>query len=183
MSDTDTENSDTDSESTETTNEPDGVDVEERGIDPSEVLDGVDDGADAAPDEKPDPSDVDSLTRDDTVHQRDEDGVLIPESDVIKIEGEWHAVKHKPLTRGLLNRFDEHFGDGEDVDWEELDGMIADFYVEPDYDPDDFDDMDPTYYLPLLTYIVKKVQGDMDDDVTQQLEEEVEERQTDESGN
>lgn len=126
--------------------------------------------------DKPDPSDVEPVDTSAYQHQRDEDGNLIPEADVVKVGGEWQRVEHLPPTKGFLTRVQQDFEGREEVDMEEIDGLMSDWYVDPDID--DWEDVDPRLYLPLMMHMTETLGGDMDDEVTSDLRDAVEERQS-----
>lgn len=127
-------------------------------------------------DERPDPADVEPIDADEHVHQRDADGNLIPEDDVVKVRGEWRRVKRKPPTRGLLQQIETEFGGRAEVEFNEIDALLSQFYDEPDYDDSEWADVDPALYLALMNRMVEVVQGD-EDDITADLAAAVEERQ------
>lgn len=137
------------------------------------------------PDEedKPDPSEVESIDTSKHIYQRDEEGELIPEQDVVKLGGEWVKIEHVPPTRGFLQRIETQFAGREDIDMDEMDGLMADFYVDPDIEEDELEDASASFYITLMWHMIEAVQGDADDDVMQDLEHAVEERQQEQQGN
>lgn len=126
--------------------------------------------------DKPDPSDVESVDTSAYQHQRDSDGNLIPETDVVKVEGDWRRIEHLPPTKGFLTRVQQDFEGREEVDMDEIDALMSDWYVDPDID--DWDDVDPKLYLPLMMHMTDTLAGDMDDEIAGELRDAVEERQS-----
>lgn len=126
--------------------------------------------------DKPDPSEVESIDTTKYIHQRDEKGNLIPESDVIKVDGEWRYIEHLPKTKGFLMRIESDFEGREDIDVAEIDDLMSDWYVDPDID--DWEAADTALWLPLLNHMTETLVGDMDDEVTAELRDAVEERQS-----
>lgn len=126
--------------------------------------------------DKPDPSDVEPVDTSAYQYQRDEEGNLIPEADVVQVDGEWKRIEHLPPTKGFLMRVERDFEGREEVDVAELDGVLSDWYIDPDID--DWEDVHPKLYLPLLNYMVETLGGDMDDEITAELRDAVEERQS-----
>lgn len=124
--------------------------------------------------QKPDPSDIEKLDTDAYVYERDSNGELLPESDVIEVDGSWERIERQPPTKGLLSRIQEEFEGREDVNIDELDDVMHDFYVHPDVD--DWDDVNPSLYVALMNHMVQVVGGEMGDDVADEIESELEER-------
>lgn len=125
--------------------------------------------------EKPDPSDLEPIDESRYVHQRDENGDLIPIEDVIKVAGEWKPIKHIPATKGLLMRIQNKFAGRDDIDVGELDAVMDDWFVEPSFD--NWDDVKPELYIPLLNYMTEKLGGEVDDEITEEMRDEIERRQ------
>lgn len=135
--------------------------------------DDADDG-----DEKPDPSELKRIDASEHIYQRDEQGDLILEEDVIKVDGEWQRVERLPTTKGFLNRVRQKFEGREEVDLDELDALMEDFYPELDVSGQEWDDMSSKLYMPLLTNMISVVRGNVEDETTQEIQQAVEERQT-----
>lgn len=125
--------------------------------------------------EKPDPSEVESIDTSKYVYERDEHGDLIPETDVVEVDGEWRRVEHLPPAKGFLVRLEKKFEGREEIGLGEIDDLMADWYVDPD--PDDWGDTDPALYIPLMKHLIITLGGNLDDDLTEQIKEEIEERQ------
>lgn len=135
------------------------------------------------PEEKPDPSEVAALDKSKHIYQRDEDGELIPEQDVVRLDGEWQRVSHKPPTRGFLQRIESQFGGRDEMDMGEMDGLLAEFYIEPELDADELGDASSDFYLTLMWHMIESVQGGTDSEIMDELEDAVEERQSAQEGN
>lgn len=133
--------------------------------------------------EKPDPSEVDSIDTSQHVYQRDEDGNLLPETDVVNINGEWHRVEHIPPTRGFLGKIQKQFGGREDIELDEIDNIMSDFYDDPDMHPDEWTDASGPFYMSLMWHMIETVMGDSDDELMSEMQEAVEERQQAQAGN
>lgn len=128
--------------------------------------------------DKPDPSDVEPIDTTQYQHQRDSDGELIPVADVIEVEGEWQRIEHLPPTKGFLARVQRDFEGREEVEMDEIDALMSDWYVDPDIESDEWDDVDPKLYLPLMMHMTQTLGGEMDDEVTEELRDAVEQRQS-----
>lgn len=128
--------------------------------------------------EKPDPSEVEAIDAESFVHQRDSDGNLIPEQAVVEVGGEWHRIEHKPPTKGFLGRIQNEFGDRAELEFAELDGLLSDFYVDPDYDDDQWDDVAPELYTALIGHMVETAMNDMEGGLSAELTNQIEERQS-----
>jgi hypothetical protein len=125
---------------------------------------------------KPDPSDVEPVDASQHVYQRDENGDLIPEPAVVKIDGDWQRVEHLPPAKGFLMRVQNKFGGRDEVDMEEIDDLMDDFYTHPKVE--NWDDTSTSFYISLMRHMVAQIMGDVDDETTQELRSAVEERQT-----
>lgn len=140
-------------------------------------------GTDADAEEKPDPSEVAAIDKSKHIYQRDEDGELLPEKDVVKLGGEWQRVEHKPATRGFLKRIESQFSGRADIDMDEMDELMVEFYIEPDLEGDDLEDASSDFYLTLMWHMIEAVQGGTDSEIMGELEAAVEERQSAQQGN
>ena len=126
--------------------------------------------------EKPAPSEVDSVDTQQHIFQRDENGDLIPIADVVKVSGEWQRVEHLPPTKGFLGRVQSRFGGREDIDLAEIDDLMGDFYADPEVR--NWDDVSTGLYIPLMQHMVQTIMGgETDDEVMQELRGAVEARQ------
>lgn len=127
--------------------------------------------------QKPDPSDVDPIDTSRYIYERDENGDLIPEADVVEVDGEWQRIEHLPPAKGFLSRLESKFEGRDEISIDEMDDLMADWYVDPD--PDNWADADPKLYVPLMNHLVSKLAANMgDDDIVQELQDEIEERQS-----
>lgn len=129
-------------------------------------------------DEKPDPSEVDPIDQDEHRHQRDENGDLIPVPEVVKIEGEWQRVEHIPPVKGFIARVDRKFSGRGEVDMDEIDELMSEFYSDPDVEPEEWDDYDGGFYLPLMNHMATVCSDGLDDQTTEALQQKIEERQS-----
>ena len=137
---------------------------------------GSDDDSDG--DEKPDPSELKRFDASEHIYQRDEKGDLILVDDAIRVDGDWQRIERLPTTKGFLNRVRQKFEGREEVDLDELDALMEDFYPEIGVSGQEWDDMDSKLYMPLLTNMISVVRGNVEDETTQEIQQAVEERQT-----
>lgn len=135
------------------------------------------DESDGDGDEKPDPSELKKIDASEHIYQRDEKGDLILVDDAIKVDGEWQRIERLPTTKGFLNRVRQQFEGREEVDLDELDALMEDFYPELNVSGQEWDDMSSKLYMPLLTNMISVVRGNVEDETTQEIQRAVEERQ------
>lgn len=129
--------------------------------------------------EKPDPSEVEPLTQDEAVFQRDEDGNLLPRERVIETSKGWRTIKLYPTPKGQAMRYQEEFGDRDDLDIDELDDVLDEKLAEPEID--DWDDVDPGVYLPIMNAVMEDIIGSVpDNEFHAEVRQELEERNDDE---
>lgn len=122
----------------------------------------VQDEADA----RPDPSDVESLQAEQYKHQRDDQGELIPEDDVVRVGGEWKGVERKPMTKGFLTRIEADLQSaGDQFAFDQFDEYMCEFWVNPDVaEPEDWEDYDPRLYVALFMRMMDLVVNHIEDD-------------------
>lgn len=109
-------------------------------------------------DAAPDPSELEPLTEDEAVYQRDEAGDLIPQAHPVNTSKGWRRVEIEPVSKGEALRLEERFGDRDELDVEDLDGFLNEKVVEPDMDWAD-PDIDPGVYVPVLSKVVEVLTG------------------------
>lgn len=125
--------------------------------------------------EKPDPGEVEAVDQNRYVHQRDENGDLIPIADVIEVGGEWKRIEHLPATKGFLTKLQSKFGERDEVDLHELDDIMGEWYVDPEIE--NWEDVDAELYFPMINLMTEKLVGGMDDTISDEIQEAIDERQ------
>lgn len=127
----------------------------------------------------PDPSEVETLSSDESTFQRDEDGALLPYWKVIEVHGDYRRIKLEPTPVGEYERLEDKFDGRDDIPVEELTALLDEKVVEPDVD---WSEAKPAYYLAALQALMAEIFGDEATGVAAEVEAELEERRA-EAGN
>lgn len=132
--------------------------------------------------EKPDPSEVEPLTKQEAQYQRDEDGELIPFDKVIKTDDGWRSISILPTPKGEAMALEKRFGGRADLEMEDLDDLMDEKVVEPDID--DWDDLKPGVYMPMMEAVMESIMDEVPNtDFHAEVREEIEKRANEEEGN
>lgn len=130
-------------------------------------------------DQRPDPSEVESLTTDEARYQRDENGDLIPRERVVETSEGWRKVKLYPTPKGEALRLEERFGNRDELEMEEIDELLSEKLAEPEIE--NWDDVKPGIYMPLMNAVMEDMTGQIpDNEFHEEVQEELEKRQGDE---
>lgn len=131
--------------------------------------------------ERPDPNELEPLTKDEATYQRNADGELIAQPHAVDTSEGWKRVDIKPVPKGEAMELERRFGDRDDVDIEELDALMNE-KIEGDVDWSD-PDVKPGVYAPVLDQLMEVITGEVpDNEFHAEVREELESRNED-SGN
>lgn len=166
MSDTDTEN---------------GIDQEAMDDAFGESNSDIDADTDA-PDERPDPADLDPITKSEAEYKRDAEGNLLPIHEPVKYDGEWRRISIKPLVPQEASELEDTFQGRGDVGFEEFIPFLDAHIIEPS--DVDWGDAKLEVIMPCVKALNRQLTGGENSEFYQEVEKHLEERSDDdEAGN
>lgn len=129
---------------------------------------------DSSDEDRPDPSDLEPITKAEAEYQRDADGNLKPNYHPVQYGGEWRRVGVKPLLPTDAIKLEQQFEGRGDIDFEELHPVLDDHIVEPA-------DVDWAYgkievIMPCLMALMDETNGDVDSEFYEDVEAELKKR-------
>lgn len=128
-------------------------------------------------DSPPDPSELDSLSKDAAVYQTDEHGDLLPQAHAVETIDGWRQVKIYPTPKGQAMEFEQKYSGRSDLDPEELDEILNDKVAQPDLDWSD-PNIKPGVYMPVMMKVLETMMGEVpDNDFHREVQQELQERQ------
>lgn len=120
------------------------------------------------------PDDVPAIGDDEGVYQRDADGNLTPQTEVVEWGGEMRKFVHYPIPIGDLDEFQSM---GADVAIEDLCEVLAEKVVSPNRTPGEWGDTEPAQFHAILDRLVEKATGETPtNDLHAEIQAELEER-------
>lgn len=134
--------------------------------------------------ETPDPSEVPSLSTDEAIFQRDENGDLTTYSVVVEFHGGvYRSVEFEPTPAGELQRLEQQFAGKEDIEFDELIELMDEKVCLEDNPDPNWEDGKPKFFIPIMEALMVELFGDTVDGMAAEVEEELEERRAEAAGN
>lgn len=130
--------------------------------------------------ETPDPSEVETLSSDESTFQRDEEGNLRPYWKVVEVGDEYRKVQFEPTPIGEVERLEDKFAGKSELEIEELTELLNEKVATPDQE---WSDAKPRYYIAVMEALFEELFGEEASGMAAEVEAELSQRRAEAAGN